>query len=383
MDYEDSYQRRPRPGPRNRSPKKRSRVPRPIIRIGGLVLALVVLLLIIIFSARACARSGEQEAYEDYMAEVQRIVTASDEVGTQLTSLLLSPGDISRADVQTQLEDFVSRCSTLEQQATDLSAPKSLLSGTAHQIFIMVLHFRSTGVNQLKTYLMSALELEDTSGAAIAPAAGGSTTTTLPPDTTYAAGSTEQIMNSMRFLTTSDFIYKEVFEVKVAELLAEKKIGGVTVPTSQFIADPEMATSAEVSRIVTALKTTSNLQAVHGVALKGVLAIPDSKQIVQGGTYDLTQSQSLAFVVTVENQGTMDETNVAVQIELVSSSTSQPPVTVRIPTLKAKATDTVTVEGLSPAPYGEVATLKVTVIPVQDERFTDNNSLTATVIFKL
>ncbi len=347
------------------------------------MLALVVLLLIIIFSARACARSGEQEAYETYMAEVQRIVATSDEVGTQLTELLLNPGDISRADVQTQLEDYVNRCATLEQQASTLSAPKSLLAGTAQQIFVMVMHFRSAGVNQLKTYLMSALELEDTSGAAIAATPGGTTTTTVPLDTGYAAGSTEQIMNSLRFLTTSDFIYKEVFEVKVAELLAERRIGGVTVPTSQFIADPEIATSAQVTKIVTVLKTTGNLEAVHGVALKAVLAMPDSKQIVQGGTYDLTQSQSLSFVVTVENQGNMDEIGVAVQVELISSSSSQPPVTARIATLKAKATDTVTVEGLSPAAYGEVVTLKVTVVPVKDERYTDNNSITATVVFKL
>lgn len=347
------------------------------------MLALVVLLLVIIFSARACARSGEEEAYRSYVAEVQKIVTASDEIGAQLTALLLNPGDISRAEVQTNLEGFVSQSAALEQQATELSAPKSLLSDTTHQVFVLVMHFRSTGVNQLKTYLMSALELEDTSGAAVATATPGATTTTLPPDMTYAAGSTEQIMNSLRFLTTSDFLYKEVFEVKVAEMLTEKNIGGVTVPTSQFIADPEIATTAQVTKIVDALKTTGNLQAVHGVALKSVLAMPDSKQIVQGGTYDLTQSQGLAFVVTVENQGNMDEAGVAVQVELTSPSTSQPAVTARIASLKSKATETVTVEGLNPAPYGEVATLTVTVIPVKDERFTDNNSLTATVIFKL
>ncbi len=357
------------------------RIPRPVIRIGGFVLAFVAVLLLIIFSARACARSGEEEAYRSYIAEVEKIVAASDEIGSQLTALLLNPGDIGRADVQTKLEGFVSGSATLEQQASELSAPKSLLSDTAQQIFVLIMHFRSTGVSQLRTYLMSALELEDTSGAAAATPGG--TATTLPGDTALAAGSTEQIMNALRFLTTSDFLYKEVYEVKVAELLTEKNVGGVTVPSSQFIANPEIATSAQVVAIVNDLKKTGNLQAVHGVALKTVVSMPDNKTIVQGGTYDLTQSQGLSFVITVENQGNMDEVGVAVQVELTSASTSQPPVTATISNLKAKATESITVEGLNPAAYGEVATLKVTVIPVQDERFTDNNGITATVVFKL
>ena len=182
-----------------------------------------------------------------------------------------------------------------------------MLSGTAQQIFVLVMNFRATGVSQLKTYLLSALELEDTSGAAVAPTSAGATTTTVAPTTVSALGSTEQIINSLRFLTTSDFIYKEVFEVEVAKLLTERAIGGVTVPPSRFIADAEIASTSQVNKIVAEMKNTGTLQAVHGVALKMVVAMPDSKQITQGGTYDLTQSAGLSFVVTVENQGNMDE----------------------------------------------------------------------------
>lgn len=383
MAYEDTYQRRPRPAPNNRSRRGQKKLPKPVVRIGGFLLAFIALLLIIIFSARACARSGEAGAYQEYMSEVQRIVATSDEIGAQLTSLLTNPGDISRAEVQSQLESFVNQCSALEQQAGDMSAPKSALSGTAHQIFVLVMHFRATGVSQLRTYLLSALELEDTSGAAVAPATVGATTTTLPPTTEAPVGSTEQIINSLRFMTTSDFLYKEVFEVEVAKLLAARNIGGVTVPSSRFINDPEIASTSRVTKIVEAMKTTGNLQAVHGVALKTVIAWPDNKEIMQGATYDLTQSEGLAFIVTVENQGNMDETGVPVEVELVSASTTQPAVTAKIATLKAKSTETITVEGLSATAYGEVATLTVKVGPVKDERYQDNNSLTAKVIFKL
>ncbi len=383
MAYEDSYVERPRSVPRDRNRRQRGKLPKPVVRIGGFAVVFVALLLIIIFSAKACARSGEEGAYRDYMAEVQQIVATSDEIGAQLTALLINPGDISRAEVQSKLETFVSDCDLLEQQAGELSAPKSMLSGTTQQIFVLVMHFRAQGVGQLKTYLLSALELEDTSGAVVAPVAGATTTTTVPVVTVSAAGSTEQIINSLRFLTTSDFIYREVFEVEVAKLLTARAIPGVTVPSSRFIDDPDIATTSKVQQIVAEMKNTGTLQAVHGVALKMVVAMPDSKEIRQGGTYDLTQSQALSFVVTVENQGNMDEIGVPVKIELVSKSTSQAPVSAKIPTLKAKSTETISVEGLSATAYGELATLTITVGPVAGERTVSNNTITATVIFKL
>jgi hypothetical protein len=383
MAYEDSLERRPRRVPRDGGRRKQGKLPKPVVRIGGFVLAFVAVLLIIIFSARACARSGEEGAYQSYIADVQAIVSASDEIGGQLTALLTNPGDISRAEVQAQLEGFVSGCASIEQQATELSAPKSMLAGTAHQIFVLVMHFRSVGVSQLKTYLLSALELEDTTTAVGSSTSASATTTTVAPATVSALGSTEQILNSLRFLTTSDFIYKEVFEVEVATLLTERAVGGVAVPSSQFIDNADIATTVQVNKIVAAMKTTGNLQAVHGVALKSVIAMPDNKEIVQGGTYDLTQSAAIAFVVTVENQGNMDETGVPVVITLVSKSANQPAVSAKITTLKAKGTETITVQGISATTYGELATLTVTVGPVKDERYRENNTLTATVIFKL
>jgi hypothetical protein len=382
MAYEDSYERRPRPVPASRNRRKRGKLPKPVVRIGGFVVAFIALLLLIIFSARACARSGEAGAYQAYIGDVQQIVAASDEIGAQLTSLLTNPGDIGRADVQALLEQFVSQSDALEQQARGLSAPKSLLSGTTQQIFVLVMYFRSTGVSQLKTYLLSALELEDTSGAAVATAGGAVTTTTVASGEP-AVGSVEQIMNSMRFLTTSDFLYKEVFEVEMAKILTQKNIGGVTVPSSQFINDPEMASSARVNSIVAAMKTTGSLQTRHGVALKSVVAMPDNKVIAQSGTYDLTQSSGLSFIVTVENQGNMDEIEVPVKIQLVSQSTTQPMITAKIATLKAKGTESIVVQGLSPTAYGEMGTLTVTVGPVTGETYTSNNTLTATVIFKM
>jgi low affinity Fe/Cu permease len=369
---------------RERSGRKKRKLPKATARIAVFVLAFVAVLLLIIFSARACARSGEARAYATYMSEVQKIVAASDEVGTQLTQLLTNPGDTSRADVQAKLDGFVVQCQALENQSIKLEAPKALISSSVHQIFTLVMGFRSTGVDSLKTFLLGALEVEDSGTVTTMPTTtGDSATTTTTIGSVSTAGSVDQIMNSLRFLTTSDFLYKEVFEKRAAQILTENGIGGVVAPASQFINDPEIASSGKVRSIVSAMRTTGNLQAVHGVALASVMVQPDGKTIVQGGTYNLTQTEGLAFVVTVENQGNMDEQEVPVKITLVSKSSEQQEVTVKVPAMKAKSTEVATVTGLNPTTYGETATLTITVGPLRDERFTTNNTLTATLIFKL
>ena len=132
------------------------------------------------------------------------------------------------------------------------------------------------------------------------------------------------------------------------------------------------------------LKSTGNLQAVHGVAIAKVVASPDDKQIAAGKTHNLTSSDELAFLVSVENQGNMSEKEVPVEITLLSADQTEPQkVTMTIPEVKPKETVTVTVKGLNPTTYGEVATLKVVAGPVKDEKFTDKNSLEAKVIFTL
>jgi hypothetical protein len=299
-----------------------------------------------------------------------------------LEALLLNPGDISRAEVQARLEEFMARCAGLEEQAKKLGAPNEIVSRGVHQMFVLVMTFRTTGTESLKTYLLGALEVEDAT-ATTGPAAQPATATTLIPSTISTLGSVEQIMYSLRYLTTSDFLYKEVFEARAAQILAEKGIGGVTAPTSQFMDNPEIASSTQVQGILTAMRTTGNLQAVHGVALTAVMALPDSKTITQGGTFDLTASEGLTFAVTLENQGNMDEADIPITITLVSATTPQQQMTVRVSSLKAKASTTINVEGLNATTYGEAADLTVGVGPVAEERYLANNTLTAKLVFKL
>ena len=153
------------------------------------------------------------------MTSVADLLKQSDSIGGELTKLLTEPGDTSRKDIQTKLDQFVTKSEQLEAQAKALEVPKDLLDQNVHQFFVMAMTFRHTGLADLEPSLMNALEVQDTEVAA------------------------EQISRALYYLTNSDFLYKEVFVTKATEIVKEKNLDGVTVPSSQFLSDPDLASS--------------------------------------------------------------------------------------------------------------------------------------------
>jgi hypothetical protein len=335
-------------------------LPTPVFRLLLILAAIIVIVVVIVIAARSAIHSGEAADYQRYMVSVADILKRSDVVGTDLAKLLTSPGDTNRAGIQARLDDFVATSEGLQVEAEALDAPKDLVDQGVHQFFLLVMSFREMGLTELKPALVNALEVEDTEVSA------------------------EQISHALRYLVNSDFLYAEVFRPRTAAILTEKALTGVNVPTTTFFSNPDLASNAKVQDILAGLKSTGNLQAIHGVALSKVVAMPDAKEITAGGTFNLTSTDELVFEVTVENQGNMDEKNVKIVVTLLSPNSTEPQEKVfDIPLIKAKAELTVEVKGINPTDYGEKAALKVQAGPVQGEKFKDNNSIEAKVIFKL
>jgi hypothetical protein len=86
----------------------------------------------------------------------------------------------------------------------------------------------------------------------------------------------------------------------------------------------------------------------------------------------------------VETEGNKAYTAVPALVPLTAPATTETQKEdVTIPELKPKEELTVTVTGLNPTTYGEVAVIRVEAGPVKDEKFKDNNILEAKVIFTL
>jgi hypothetical protein len=328
----------------------------PRLRYVLLLVGIVVIVLVGGLLIRNWLRSSEVNGYKTYIGKVTDIVNQSDQVGKELTTLLTKPGTATRKDVQTKLDGYIQTANQLSQQAKDLAAPGPLKE--AHQWFVATLQLRSKGLANLEPSLMNALEVQD------------------------LEVSSDQVTRAMQLLLLSDVAYQEFFQDQARQVLVDKKIAGVEVPTTSFLTDTTLASKATVQALLTTLKSSSSLQAIHGVALVSVVVMPGKTSIKAGGTYNLHSSDKLTFTVTVENQGNMTETDVLVSLRLWTASKTQPQIkTEKIPEIKPNQKQSITISGVTPTPYGEKASIRVETGPVPNEQNKSNNSLEAYVIF--
>ncbi len=330
----------------------------PFVRL--LVLAAVVIVVVLLAGLliNSWLHKREVSSYSTYITHVSDILKRSDESGRNLSQLLLEPGDATRKDVTTKLDQHIATADKLTTEAKSLTVPNDLKE--AQQWFVAVMQLRSSGLTDLKPALLQALEVEDTEV------------------------SSETISRAMLLLVLSDVMYDRFFMTRATEVLKERQIAGVNVGSTKFITDSTLSSKAKIKEILAILRSSETMQTVHGVALKEVRSQPADKVIERDGTYNLQSTDQLKFVVTIENQGNVVEKDVTVQVSLTVPTSTQPQsVGVKIPELKAKEVKKVTITGINPTDYGEKALLKVVVGPVKEEKNTANNKLEAHLIFIL
>ncbi len=330
----------------------------PLIRLILVLVAVIVIVLVSGFLIRNWLHGREVTTYETYTRQVSDILKRSDTLGRDMSTLLLDPGESTRKDLQTKLDQYIATSSKLTDEAKGLVSPSDLKE--AQQWFVATMQLRSRGLENLKPALMNALEVQDLDVAS------------------------DTIARAMLLLVLSDVTYEEFFVTRATQVLQERQIAGVAVGSTDFVTDSSLASKDKIKEILTVLRSSDSLQSVHGVALKGVQALPSEKVIEASGIYNLTSTDELRFVVTVENQGNMAEKEVLVEVTLTSPSSAEPQsVTVKIPELKAKELKKITVTDINPSEYGDKAHLKVKVGPVPEEKYEENNSLEAYLIFTL
>jgi hypothetical protein len=338
--------------------KERRRSSAPYLRLLAAALVVLVLIAAGVVGVRSWLQGREESSYRDYMAEVTEMVKTSDKMGVDLSQLLMEPGDSTRKDVQTKLDQYIQSSQQLSESAKGLSAPEDLLE--AHQWFAATMQLRSRGLENLKPSLMNALEVKD------------------------EEVTSDQIARAMQLLLLSDVAYQEFFLSRASEVLKTKSIDGLSVPDTTFVSDSSLASKTKVKEILATLKSSDNLQSIHGVALAKVVAMPAEKQLEEGSTTNLQSTDELSFDVTVENQGNEIEKDVPVTLTLNVEENPQPQIlTVKVAEIKPNEQKVVRIAGVQPTDYGLTAALEVKVGPVPDEKMQENNVLSAYVIFVL
>ena len=344
-------------------PRRRRRLPRrpptgagtPQVRLIIAIAAAILLAVILVFVVKSCREGQKRDAYRDYMSDVGRVSDQSQRIGTQLSTLITTPG-IRLADLQERLGGLRGQQAQLVATAQDLDPPGPLRE--QDESLIEALQFRVSGL------------------------AGLATAVTQIDKGTNASAAGRELAEQAERLAASDVVYEDLFVEGSRHVLDSEGIDGVAVPDSQFLKDPDLASARSWALIVRRLTQTPASGGLHGNGIQAVKVEPGAQTLSPTQENTVTASTRLAFEVVVENTGDSQETQVPVRLTI-----QQSPKPVRktqtIDIINPGETKTVVFRRLGPPSFGTRVNVQVTVEPVAGETRTANNTAQYAVIFTL
>lgn len=325
----------------------------------GFLVGAVVLLILIVIAFRGCMDARKDRAFENYVNDLSAITADTAPLSDGFFDLLSGKGaDQAAQDIglQNQVNGDAGAAQGLLDRARGLDAPDEL--GAAQQQIVLSYELRHDALVAI------ASRLDDLNG-----------------------GNSNRAVNSiytqMKVLSASDILYARARD-QIEQGLVDQ---GVTVedgvPESRFLPndpnylDPNVTESALSGASVGGGGGASDAECqgdgeTHGMGLVGSTLLPSGTALVAGGSATAPQGDDM-IAVDVQNQGTVEETDVEVTVsgdvsgsETIDSIGSQETQTVEIP--------------LRNVPSGS-ATIDVEVATVGCEQVADNNSASYTVTF--
>ena len=332
----------------------------PLLRLAGLIAFAILIVVLLVFWAQSCQGASKRSAYSKYMQAVTAIGQSSEQTGRELNDLLTTPG-LKEADLEQKLDSFAQQEKQNLTQARSLKPPGPLRP--EHQALLEALQFRVNGLAGLSEAFRS------TSGQKASQAA--------------AAG--QLLAGQAERLSASDVVWDDLFKDPAIAVLRKQGLGGVAVPDSNFLTNPDLATARSMVPVwqrIHGATTGGTPGGLHGTGLISVKALPQGLTLSSSTENTVTASTNLAFAVTVQDTG--DNQEVSVRVTLTIQRSPQNIVKkATIDLINPGETKTVTFGNLGQPPFGVKTTIKVDVQPVPGEKNTGNNSASYPVIFSL
>jgi hypothetical protein len=324
----------------------------------GVAVVLLILLALLINSCRAAQR---EQAFKDYVRDVDALVADSDRQSDDFFALLSNPGDQGAVDIQNRMAEFRGEAGQLVDRAEDTDHPDEV--DAAHRYLVDSLAFRRDGLNRIANELQAALG-DQNRGAATARIAG-----------------------QMQAFLTSDVIYSQRFAPRLQTELKDQELDGeVKVPPSRFLPELEWLGPATVADRISRIRGGGGggeeavAPGLHGTGLVAVEVKPAGTALTEGEAVDIQVSEDLSFEVQVQNQGENDEEDVTVKIAITGAGD---PIRVedQIDSIAAGETQTVSIPLAETPPTGRPVTIDVEVVAVPGEEKTDNNRTQYPAVF--
>jgi hypothetical protein len=330
----------------------------PLLRLVGLVALAIFAAVVLVFLVQSCRSDSKQAAYRDYMQEVQGIASGSARVGRDLNEELTTPGK-KQQEIVDSLGALSQQQSQYAARAQGIEPPGPLRE--EHQHLVEVLELRASALSRLADAFTRTARSRDASSAGALLA--------------------EQAL----LLVASDVNWDVYFREPALKELQRQSVTGVAVPESEFVVNPDLASTSSMSFVVQRIRgaaTGGTPTGVHGNGIVSVKILPGEVTLTTTDNAPIPASTDLAFEVAVENSGEHQEVQVPVTLTIQKSPQ---PIVKRavIDIINSGETKTITFRDFPQPPFGTRTTVKVEVTPVAGEKRTSNNTAEYPVIFSL
>ena len=348
----------------------------PLLRLFGLIAFAIAVVVVLVLWVQSCRAESKRDQYGSYLGNVRSVARESDTIGNELVGLFTSRG-ISQTDMADGINSLAARHEQVVDEAQDVDAPGRLR--TEHEHAIDALELRTSGLR-----LLAQAFAQGTTGATGGNTSGGTSgsgsgnenaTSSLPEPSLLA--------EQMRRFVASDVIWDDLYRAETEAELRQQAVLGVTVPDSDFLDDPELATTAGMRPVVNRIRgatTGGRPTGKHGNGITQVRALPDGTVLQTDADNTVTLTPELQMEVTVENSGDSQEVQVPVRLTLQQSP--EPITKTRVlNVIDPGETKRVVFSDFDRAQIGQQTQLKVEVEPVQGEENTANNTRQYAVTF--
>jgi len=343
------------PSSRRRPDRRRTRIQ----RLAILALVLFIVVFGLAWWARSCQQNRKIDSYSTYFDGVGAAINDSDALGRQVSGIMKDPAKLSRKELVAKLGQLSDQQNEIAVRAARLEPPGTLED--EQTVFATGMKVRTRGFQLLRTAMLGAIANKKVGAGAIAALDG------------YFSG--------------PDAYYQELVYAPSRDTMAEEGVSGVAVPTSTYYLTWKALDPLVVATALESVGKSSKLTGIHGVGLLGVTAQGSSGDVklVKGKTTDVPASADLAFVVEVQNQGSVTENAVSVTATLTVQGGDPIRKEAEIATIAAGKTQEVTITGFAipEEALSKPCTLKVVAGPVQGERVETNNSALYKLVLQL
>ena len=330
----------------------------PLLRLAGFVAFAILVVVLLAVWVQGCAGEDAEAADADYMADIGAVGRDSQKIGTDLATLLTTPG-LAQAELETRLGGLIQQQQLDVTRAEDIDPPGPLTP--PHDSAIEALEFRVSGLQGLLDTFRATKDGED------ATAAG------------------QQLSGQAKRLEASDVVWRDLFQAAAVGIMTDEGVEGVRAPASVFVQNPDLYTARSMSAIwqrVHGASTGGTSPGSHGSALAYTKVQPANIQLSTTTETRIDISTDLSFEVGVQNSGENQEVGVKVTLTIPAQPT---PIVKNgtIDVIDPGETKIVTFADFPDFPFGEDTTVQVSVKPVPGETNTGNNSAEYPVVFSL